>query len=60
MACRAVVGADGVRSAVAAKLGVAPPNLAGYTAYRRVLADGLERRRVHDRAMSVQELVAWQ
>ena len=38
LACRAVVGADGVRSAIAASLGVPPPNVAGYSAYRRVAA----------------------
>ena len=37
LACRAVVGADGVRSAVAAGLGVPPPNVAGYSAYRHAL-----------------------
>ncbi len=48
LACRAVVGADGVRSAVAAKLGVPPPNLAGYTAYRHDFADELTTRLLLD------------
>ena len=34
MRCRAVVGADGVGSQVAAAIGVPPPNFAGYSAYR--------------------------
>jgi len=32
--CRMVVGADGVRSAVASHVGVQPPRYAGYVAYR--------------------------
>lgn len=36
MRCRAVVGADGVGSRVAAAIGVPPPNFAGYSAYRYI------------------------
>ena len=38
--CRVVVGADGVRSAVAQSLGVPPPNYAGYVSYRGVASFG--------------------
>ena len=36
--CRAVVGADGVRSSIAAALGLGAPGYAGYTAFRGVAA----------------------
>ena len=36
--CRAVVGADGVRSSIAGALGLGAPAYAGYTAYRGVAA----------------------
>ena len=55
LTCRAVVGADGVSSAVAATLGVRPPNLAGYTAYRHDFAD-ISTAPVLDRAAYGEEL----